>query len=97
VPTRGPHEGQVSHSFIHWFVLLQYRVSDPILRTLQLALVQRKPDAVLIVQCVGTSDCGGTYVSAEHRALLMQHCLVGSIGRNGWHDGVLCSVNESSR
>ena len=46
---------------------------------LQMAIVQRNPNAGLIVH----SDRGTQYASAEHQALLKKHGLVGSMSRKG--------------
>jgi putative transposase len=54
---------------------------------LQMAIVQRNPDAGLIVH----SDRGTQYASAEHQALLKKHGLVGSMSRKGncWDNAVM--------
>lgn len=54
---------------------------------LQMAIVQRNPDAGLIVH----SDRGTQYASAEHQALLSKHGLVGSMSRKGncWDNAVM--------
>ena len=54
---------------------------------LQMAIVQRKPDAGLIIH----SDRGTQYASAEHQALLKKHSLVGSMSRKGncWDNAVM--------
>ena len=52
-------------------------------RELQLALVQRQPDAGLIVPRVANSDRGSQHASALHQALLTRHGLVGSMSRKG--------------
>ena len=60
-------------------------------RALQLATVQRQPDAGLIVPRVANSDRGSQYASAAHQALLVRHGLVGSMSRkrNCWRAVVL--------
>ena len=54
---------------------------------LQMAIVQRNPDAGLIVH----SDRGTQYASAEHQTLLKKHGLVGSMSRKGncWDNAVM--------
>ena len=54
---------------------------------LQMAIVQRNPAPGLIVH----SDRGTQYASAEHRALLARHGLVGSMSRKGncWDNAVM--------
>ena len=54
---------------------------------LQMAIVQRNPDAGLIVH----SDRGTQYASAEHQALLKKHGFVGSMSRKGncWDNAVM--------
>ena len=54
---------------------------------LQMAIVQRNPDAGLIVH----SDRGTQYASAEHQNLLKKHGLVGSMSRKGncWDNAVM--------
>jgi transposase InsO family protein len=54
---------------------------------LQMAIVQRNPAPGLIVH----SDRGTQYASAEHRALLAKHGLVGSMSRKGncWDNAVM--------
>lgn len=54
---------------------------------LQMAIVQRNPNAGLIVH----SDRGTQYASAEHQALLKKHGLVGSMSRKGncWDNAVM--------
>ena len=57
--------------------------STLVCRALQLAIVQRQPDAGLIVPRVANSDRGSQYASAAHQALLVKHGLVGSMSRKG--------------
>ena len=54
---------------------------------LQMAIVQRNPEAGLIVH----SDRGTQYASAEHQALLKKHGLIGSMSRKGncWDNAVM--------
>ena len=54
---------------------------------LQMAIVQRSPAPGLIVH----SDQGTQYASAEHKALLAKHGLVGSMSRKGncWDNAVM--------
>ena len=54
---------------------------------LQMAVVQRNPDAGLIVH----SDRGTQYASSEHQALLKKHGLIGSMSRKGncWDNAVM--------
>ena len=68
-------------------------------RALQLAIVQRQPDAGLVVPRVANSDRGSQYASAAHQALLVKHGLVGSMSRKGncWRAVVVAqSWNVSS-
>ena len=55
--------------------------------TLQMTVVQRNPDAGLIVH----SDRGTQYASSEHQALLKKHGLIGSMSRKGncWDNAVM--------
>ena len=55
---------------------------------LKMAIAQRNPGVGLIVH----SDRGTQYASAEHQALLIKHCLVGSMSRKGncWADLGFC-------
>jgi len=54
---------------------------------LQIAIVQRKPAAGLVVH----SDRGTQYASAQHQALLVKHGLVGRMSRKGnrWVNAVM--------
>jgi putative transposase len=61
----------------------------------QMAIVQRQPDAGLVMH----SDCGSQHAGASHQALWVKHGLVGRIGRQRslWRDVVFGAVNGSSR
>jgi putative transposase len=75
-----------SRKIIGWAMAPQM-LATLVCAALQMAIVQRNPDAGLIVH----SDRGTQYASAEHQALLKKHGLVGSMSRKGncWDNAVM--------